>query len=164
MRERPTGERRARGAFTLFELVLVMALAGVLLTMALPRLAALRDRSSVRAAMTDLSSAFSLARRAAVAERTSVAVVLDTASGTVEVRAEGVAGVAGVRAGEGEGTERLTRRTLGATYGIVLGADRDSAVYDARGVGYGVSNLSVTARRGAIVDTLTMSRLGRVRW
>ena len=128
-------------------------LTGVLLTIALPRLAALRDRSSVRAAMTDLSSAFSLARRAAVAQRTLVSVVLDTASGTVEVRAAGW-----------EGTERLTRRTLGGTYGIVLGADRDSAVYDARGVGYGISNLRVTARRGAVVETLTMSRLGRVRW
>lgn len=153
MHHQPRGRRRrwARAAFTLFELALVITLTGVLLTVALPRLAALRDRSSVRAAMADLSSAFSLARRAAIAQRTLVSVVLDTASGTVEVRGF-------------MGAERLTRRTLGATYGIVLGADRDSAVYDARGVGYGISNLSVTARRGAVVETLTMSRLGRVRW
>jgi hypothetical protein len=37
-------------------------------------------------------------------------------------------------------------------------------VYDSRGLGYGVSNVTVTVRRGSIVDTLTMSRMGRVRW
>lgn len=151
MRHRPAGRRRARAAFTLFELVLVVTFVGVLMTIALPRVAALRDGSSVRAAMSDLRSAFSLARRAAVSQRTLISVVLDTASGTVEVRG---------------GMERLTRRTLGATYGIALGSNRDSATYDARGIGYGVSNLSVTIRRGGTVDTLTMSRLGgsRVRW
>lgn len=99
--------------------------------------------------MSDLSAAFSLARQAAMTRRTLVAVVLDTARGAVEVRAAG---------------ERIARRELGATYGIVLGSNRDSAVYDARGFGYGASNLSITARRGKIVDTLSMSRLGRTRW
>lgn len=138
------------GGYTLLELVLVLTLVGVLCAVALPPVARLRDRSSVSAAMVELSAAFSLARRAAVSRRELVSVVLDTAAGTVEVRA-----------GSGD---RLSRGTLGSRYGIVLGGNRDSAVYDPRGLGYGVSNLSVTVRRGRIVDTLTMSRLGRVRW
>ena len=139
---------RRRG-FTLLELVVVAAVMSVLLAIAAPRVAGLRDRSSVREAMMDLSAAFSRARQTAITRRALVSVVLDTATGTVVVRA---------------GAEQLSRRPLGAVYGIVLGSDRDSAVYDGRGLGYGVSNLSVTVRRGGIVDTLTMSRLGRVRW
>jgi prepilin-type N-terminal cleavage/methylation domain-containing protein len=142
-RRRP---RRARSGYTLLELVIVMIVIGVLLAIALPRAASLRDRSSVRAAMTDLSAAFSLARRAALSRRTLVSVVLDTGTRVVEVHS---------------GNDRLWRRTLGESYGIVLGSNRDSAVYDPRGFGYGVSNLSVIVRRGEMVDTLTMSRLGR---
>lgn len=140
---------RARRAYTLLEMAIVVTMIGLLLAIALPRAAAVRDRASVRAAMTDLAAAFSLARRAALSRRALVSIVLDTATGTVEVRSGG---------------SRLWRRTLGASYGIVLGSNRDSAVYDPRGLGYGVSNLSLSVRRGAMVDTLTMSRLGRVRW
>jgi hypothetical protein len=31
-------------------------------------------------------------------------------------------------------------------------------------LGFGVTNLTVTVRRGTFVDTLTMSRLGRTKW
>ena len=138
-----------RSAFTLLEATVVLTVAAVVLAIVAPRFAAARDSAAVRSAMSDLSAAFSLARQAAMTRRTLVAVVLDTARGAVEVRAAG---------------ERIARRELGATYGIVLGCNRDSAVYDARGFGYGASNLSITARRGKIVDTLSMSRLGRTRW
>jgi prepilin-type N-terminal cleavage/methylation domain-containing protein len=138
-----------RNAFTLVELLLVVVLMGVLMALAVPRFSAMRDGASVRAAMADLGADFSMARQSAITRRSSVAVVLDTASGTVELRSA---------------ARMMSRHTLGATYGIVLGSNRDSAVYDSRGLGYGVSNLTVTVRRGAIVDTLTMSRMGRVRW
>ena len=138
-----------RSAFTLLEATVVLTVAAVLLAIVAPRFAAARDSAAVRSAMSDLSAAFSLARQAAMTRRTLVAVVLDTARDVVEVRAA---------------DERIVRRELGAAYGIVLGSNRDSAVYDARGFGYGASNLSITARRGKIVDTLSMSRLGRTRW
>jgi prepilin-type N-terminal cleavage/methylation domain-containing protein len=138
-----------RNAFTLVELLLVVVLMGVLMALAVPRFSAMRDGASVRSAMADLGADFSMARQSAITRRSSVAVVLDTASGTVELRSA---------------ARMMSRHTLGATYGIVLGSNRDSAVYDSRGLGYGVSNLTVTVRRGAIVDTLTMSRMGRVRW
>jgi Tfp pilus assembly protein FimT len=140
---------RARRAYTVIEMAIVVTMIGLLLAIAVPRVSAVRDRASVRAAMTDLGAAFSLARRTALSRRALVSVVLDTAFGTVEVHS---------------GNTRLWRRTLGESYGIVLGSNRDSAVYDARGLGYGVSNLSLSVRRGDMVDTLTMSRLGRVRW
>lgn len=138
-----------RRAFTLLETTIVLTIAALMLAMVAQRFSAARDRAAVRSALADLGAAFSVARQAAMTRRSPVAVVLDTAGGVVEVRTAG---------------DRILRRELGAGYGIVLGANRDSAVYDARGLGFGASNLSVTASRGRIVDTLSMSRLGRVRW
>jgi type II secretory pathway pseudopilin PulG len=130
-------------------MVVALAMMAVLLSIAFQRFSALRDAMSVRAAVADLGSAFSLARQVAVSRRRVVAIVLDTGRGLVEVRSAG---------------SRLVRRELAASYGVRLGSNRDSAVFDARGLGYGLSNLSVSIRRGHFVDTLTMSRLGRVRW
>jgi len=138
-----------RAGFTLLELLVVLLLTGLLLSLALPRVSALRDRSAVRSGMSELGASFSTARGAAIARRATVAVVLDTAAGAVEVRAGG---------------QTLLRRPLRSIYGIRLSSNRDSAVYDPRGLGYGVTNLTVVVRRGGTVDTLTMSRLGRVRW
>jgi prepilin-type N-terminal cleavage/methylation domain-containing protein len=138
-----------RVGFTLLELIVVLLVMGLLLGLALPRFSALRDRSAVRSAMSELGASFSTARSAAVSRRASVAIVLDTATGAVEVRSAG---------------QTLLRRPLRSIYGTLLASNRDSAVYDPRGLGYGVTNLTVVVRRGAMVDTLTMSRLGRVRW
>jgi len=138
-----------RNAFSLVELLLLLVLMGVLMALAVPRFSAMRNGASVHAAMADLGADFSMARQSAITRRAPVAVVLDTAFGIVELRSA---------------MRMMSRHNLRATYGIVLGSNRDSAVYDSRGLGYGVSNLTVTVRRGAIVDTLTMSRMGRVRW
>ena len=138
-----------RTAFTLLEITLVLAVTALVLALAAPRLSALRDRAAVRGAVDEIGASFSAARAAAIAQRTSVAVVFDTARGVIQVRFAG---------------RSLMHRALGATYGITLACNRDSAVYDARGLGYGVTNLTLVVRRGGMVDTLTMSRLGRVRW
>ena len=136
-------------AFTVLELIVVMSLVSVLIALAAPRFAALRDRAAVRAAMGELGAAFSFARHTAVTRRTLVAIILDTAAGVVEVHASG---------------QPIARHGLHAVYGIVLGTNKDSTVYDPRGLGFGLANLTVTVSRGAFVDTLTMSRLGRTRW
>jgi type II secretory pathway pseudopilin PulG len=130
-------------------MTVVLTVAGVLLSIVIPRFSAARDRWAVRSAMSDLGASFSLARQTAIARRAPIAVVFDTAAGVIHVR-----GAAGP----------IRRTTLGMAYGVSIGSSRDSAVYDARGLGFGLSNLTVTVRRGTIVDTLTMSRLGRIRW
>jgi prepilin-type N-terminal cleavage/methylation domain-containing protein len=135
--------------FTLLEATVVMTIVGLTLALVAPRFAALRDRSAVSSAVGEVGSIFSSARQTAIARRTAVAIVLDTAAGVVELHVQG---------------QRIARRTFRSAYGIAMGANRDSVVYDPRGLGYGVSNLTLTIRRGSIVDTLTMSRLGRVRW
>jgi len=138
-----------RSGLTQLELIVVLVVGGVLIALAVPRLVGLRDASSVRAAMTDVGAAFAVARQAAVTRRTPVAVVFDTAAGAIRVSSGG---------------ETILRRSLRATYSVSIGANRDSAVYDARGLGFGLTNLSLRVRRGTFVDTLTMSRLGRTVW
>jgi Tfp pilus assembly protein FimT len=138
-----------RPATTLLELTLVMTIVGICLALVAPRFAALRDKAAVRGAAGEISATFSLARETAIARRVMVAIVLDTASGSVQVRAQG---------------QLLRQRALSAIYGIGLGSNRDSAVYDARGLGYGAFNLTIVVRRRSAVDTLTASRLGRLRW
>jgi hypothetical protein len=143
------GRSASRPAFSLLEATIVLTVIAILLAVVAPRFAALRDATAVRGAMAELGGQFAFARQTAIARRVAAALVIDSTAGVVEVRTRGV---------------RVSRRQLRAVYGIVLGSNRDSAVYDARGLGFGVTNLTVTVRRGAFVDTLTMSRLGRTKW
>jgi prepilin-type N-terminal cleavage/methylation domain-containing protein len=137
-----------RRGFSLLELTVVMTIAGIVLAFAVPRLAHMRDAASVRGAVRELAELFSLARQEAIARRAPVTVGIDAARGEVELRAGGV---------------HLVRRSLTASYGVSVGMNRDSTVYDARGIGFGLANVTILVRRGAVVDTLRMSRLGRVR-
>ena len=137
-----------RQAFTMLELTIVMTIIALALAIVAPQFNRARDANSVRSAVGDLTGAFSLARQTAVNRRSLTSVVFDTRSATVIVRS---------------GDDPVIVRQLGTAYGILLGANRDSAVYDAKGLGYGVTNLTVTVTRGASADTLTLSRLGRVR-
>jgi type II secretory pathway pseudopilin PulG len=138
-----------RSGITLLELTVVLMIAGVLTGLALPRLVGLRNASAVRSAASEVAASFTLARQTAIMRRTTVAVVFDTAAGVVIVRS---------------GSHLVSRRPLRGIYSVIVGANRDSAVYDARGMGYGVSNITIRIRRGSFVDTLTMSRLGRLTW
>ena len=58
-----------RSGMTQLELIVVLIVGGILTALAVPRLARLRDASSVRAAMTDVGAAFATARQAAVTRR-----------------------------------------------------------------------------------------------
>lgn len=138
-----------RSGFTLLELTIVLTITGVLTAVAIPKLVGLRNASAVRSAASEVAASFSVARQSAVAGRTTVAVVFDTAAGDVIVRS---------------GSRVVSHRQLRGIYSVILSVNRDSAVYDARGMGYGVSNMTIRIRRGSFVDTLTMSRLGRLAW
>jgi Tfp pilus assembly protein FimT len=121
----------------------------VLLGLAVPRIGAATDRAAVRSAIVDVASVFRSARNAAIYRRAPVAVLIDTLRTTVVAQAESVL---------------LLRRDLGQGYRVRLTATRDSMAFDARGLGIGAANLSLTARRGRFAETLFVSRLGRVRY
>jgi len=138
-----------RPGLTVLELIIALTIVGLLTAVAIPRLVGLRNASAVRSASSEIAASFTLARQTAIMGRRTVAVVLDTASGEVIVRSGG---------------RLVSRRQLRGIYSVLLSANRDSAVYDGRGMGFGVSNITIRVRRGSFVDTLTMSRLGRLTW
>src|SRR5215471_7685436 len=120
-------------AFTLAEMVIVLFLTGILLGLAIPRLAAAGDHAAVRAAVIDAASVFLTSRNAAIYRRAPVAVFIDTVASTVAARID---------------TMLLLRRDLQQGYGVRLATSRDSMAYDARGLGIGAANLSLIVRRG----------------
>jgi Tfp pilus assembly protein FimT len=142
-------DSRSHAGFSVIELTAVVTVLGLLFALAIPRFAAMRDSAAVHSAAGDIGSTFALARASAVARRAVTAVIVDTVAGELLVRCGG---------------ETIVRRTIRGSYGVTVHANRDSVVYDSRGLGYGVSNVTLLVRRGTFVDTLSMSRLGRLRY
>jgi prepilin-type N-terminal cleavage/methylation domain-containing protein len=137
-----------RRGTTLPELMVVLTVVGVLATIGVIRVAALRDRVSVRAAVTEAVATFAQARRWSVSRASRTAVTIDTAAAALVVRSYG---------------DTVAYRDLGASHGVTMSATRDSMAYAPNGLGYGASNLTIVLRRGAAADTIIVSRLGRVR-
>jgi type II secretory pathway pseudopilin PulG len=130
-------------------MIVVLSVAAILLTLAFLRIGPAADRSAVRAAAMDAAAVIEGARNAAIYRRSAVAVAIDTAHGTLVTRSDSTV---------------LLRRDLRSLYGVHLVAARDSLAFDVRGLGVGLANLSVVARRGGAAETVFVSRLGRVRY
>lgn len=139
---------RARAAFTLVEVVAAIAIAALLFAVAVPRTMRLMDRVVVRAAVDAIASACALARSAAVMRGARVTVTIDTPHRAVIVSTD---------------VDTLLVRPLDPGGPLTLSASRAHIVYAPTGLGFGASNTTVIARRGAAADTLYTSRLGRVR-
>ena len=137
-----------RSGHTLPELVTVAAFAAALTAIAAPRLLAARDQALVRDAATEIVSALDAARAAAQRSGTLGIARFDTLAGTVRVTVE---------------RDTLLVLPFGAELGVTLRASRDSVTYGPSGRGYGAANSSLIVRRGEAVDTVFVSRLGRVR-
>jgi prepilin-type N-terminal cleavage/methylation domain-containing protein len=146
MRRRPL---LSRPAFTLIELVLVLALAGIVAAMGVNGFLRYRDRIAVHNAVAEAASVVAQARSDALAQRTLVTLRIDTAARTLTLR---------TRDGP------LVTHALGHAHGVSLASSRDSVSFDARGLGYGAANFTLVARRGQAADTLVVSRLGRTRY
>lgn len=107
------------------------------------------DRIATRDAVRAAGGVVERARDEAVALHSLVSVRIDTTTATLELLSRGLA---------------LGKMALGDIHGVTLSTTRDSITFDVRGLGYGAANLTLVARRGRAVDTLVVSRLGRVRY
>ena len=137
-----------RKGVTLAELTVVLTLVGLVAGMAVPRFGAFRDAVSARAAATSTVALLSVARHAAIRRAMTTAISFDTVAASVTVFS---------------GPDTIEHRPLGAIHGIRLRVTRDSIAYAANGMGYGAANTRVVLTRGAAAETVTVSRLGRVR-
>lgn len=140
--------RPARPGFTLLELVLVTSLVAILAATAIPRVRRSVDHIGARGAADDAEAVLERARSLALARWTRATIAIDTVAGTLTVVV---------------GPDTVLRRDERAAHGVRLHATRPTAIYTPLGMGFGVSNLTLVATRGAAAETVTVSRLGRVR-
>jgi prepilin-type N-terminal cleavage/methylation domain-containing protein len=134
--------------FSLLELLIVMTVIGIVLAIAVPRARSGLDRAVVRSAAGDVRATLGLARTLALAGHAVIVVEVDSAHGMLRIR---------------RGSEVLLRRGVKQAHAVELRTTRDSLIYDPYGMGLGASNLSVLVRRGVVVETVFVSRLGRIR-
>ena len=137
-----------RRAYTLVELLLVLTIVAVILAIAVPRGISSLDRITVTAAAADVQATMNYARSLALAGGSAVAIGVDSTTGELRIR---------------RGEELVMTRNVGQAHGVAVRASRDSMTYDPRGLGRGAANLSIVVRRGIAVETVFVSRLGRIR-
>lgn len=137
-----------RRGMTIVELLVMVAILGVLAAIAVPRAITAMDRLSVRGAVEDVVLTLAAARAAASRGDAYVSFVADTRNGRVRAVSGG---------------EVLAERDLAHGRGVRLEASRESVTFAPGGLGWGAANTTVIVSRGSRSDTVVMSRLGRVR-
>jgi prepilin-type N-terminal cleavage/methylation domain-containing protein len=137
-----------RRGFTILELTVTVCILSILSAITIPWAGGVLDRVRVRGAAVEIESVFGAARHIAIARATHAVVEIDTVARSINVSV---------------GSDTVRKRDIGAAHDVLLSATRTRMSYSPTGIGYGAANLSVVVRRNRAVDTVFVSRLGRVR-
>jgi Tfp pilus assembly protein FimT len=144
--------RRSPG-FTLIELAVVICFAAVIAALWFPRAQRLMDWLETERAMREVTTAIALTRHGAVLQATRARLIV--AADTLRID----------RLARDGGWEPWWRRPGPASFGVKLQVSNATIIFGPNGMGWGASNTTITLRRGSQVETVTMSRVGRVkRW
>jgi Tfp pilus assembly protein FimT len=139
---------RSHPGYSLAEIVLVLVITALLSLIAVKQVGSTLDRIATRDSARSAGDLISRARDEAIALHTLVYVTIDTLSDRMELKSR---------------DRHIAWFDAGASQGVSLRTSRDSIAFDARGLGYGAANLTLVVSRGHAVDTVVVSRLGRVR-
>ena len=134
---------------TLVEVVVALLIAGCLMGLAAPRLSAYVDGLAVRRAEEETVSFYQRARIAAVYGSNRVRITFG---------ADSLVAVA-----EGETDSTIWQVPGPASLGVSLSVSRREIRIYPNGLGLGAANSKLVFRRGKASDSLTISRLGRLR-
>lgn len=138
--------------FSLPELLLGAAVMGVLLMLGLPRLSGALDRIAVNRAASELTMTIAVTRHLAISLGTRARVIIRHDSLVVDTL----------------GGERWFRWRSYAgpdAHDVAMRASNPVIVFGGNGIAWGLSNTRVVLQRGSHTETITTSRLGRVkRW
>jgi prepilin-type N-terminal cleavage/methylation domain-containing protein len=141
----------ARG-FSLIELAFVLCIIAVLVSIGVPRLQPFLDRIAADHAARDVTTALAVTRHGAVLQGMRARLTIDADSLRID-RLE-PAGWTPWRRWPGPSDDR-----------VQLEVSNPEVVFGPTGMGWGVSNTKIVLRRGSQVETITVSRVGRVkRW
>jgi prepilin-type N-terminal cleavage/methylation domain-containing protein len=137
-----------RRGFTLPELVVVCSFIALLAGVALPRARHVLDGLRLRQAAHEVAGGVTLARAAAIRRGAFANLIVDDSAGSVRVESDG---------------ETLWRRDLTRNHGVFVRASRDTVPYAPTGLGFGLANSTIVVSIGERAETVTVSRLGRMR-
>lgn len=138
--------------FTLLELLVVICIAAVLVGLWIPRAARLLDWIATERALRDVTTALAVARHGAVMRATRA---------RLTIRADTLR----IDRFETKGWERWWWVLGPASNGVKLDVSNPVVVFGPTGMGWGASNTTIRLTRGSQSETITLSRLGRVkRW
>jgi prepilin-type N-terminal cleavage/methylation domain-containing protein len=139
-----------RRGFTLTELAVVLAILAIVTAITLPRLRGLLDWIAVNTAAQDVTTAVAVTRYTAIMQggRRRLVIARDS------LRIDRWSGDSWVPHERWPGPDR---------HGVALEVSNPVVVFDPIGLAWGLSNTKVVLRRGVRSETITLSRLGRVR-
>jgi len=136
--------------FTLLELMVVSCLAAILLGFWIPRAARLMDWIETEHAVRDVTTALAVCRNGAVLQSTRARLTFN--ADTLRIDRLGPTG-----------WEPWWRTPGPASHGVSLEVSNPVVEFGPTGMGWGVSNTKIVLRRGSQAETITLSRVGRVK-
>ena len=141
-----------RRGFTLVELAVVLAILAIVTAITLPRLQGLRDWIAVNTAAQGVTTAVAVTRSAAIMQGSRRRLVIARDSLRIDRWV-------------GDSWAPLERWPGPDGQGVSLEVSNPVVVFAPIGIPWAVSNTKVVLRRGVRSETITFSRLGRVkRW
>jgi prepilin-type N-terminal cleavage/methylation domain-containing protein len=136
--------------FTLLELMVVACIIAVLLALGFPRAARFLDWVETELAVRDVTTALAVGRNGAVLKSTRARISIDP--DTLRIDWFG-----------GQGWQPFWRTPGPSSRGVTLETSNPVVIFGPTGMGWGASNTTVVLRRGSQAETITLSRLGRVK-
>jgi prepilin-type N-terminal cleavage/methylation domain-containing protein len=138
--------------FSLIELAVAVLIIALLAGVAFPRMGGMRDWLAADQAARDITTALAVARHGAATHATRTRLLISADS----LRIQGIGN---------NGWEPWWGAPGPAHLGVALTVSNPTIVFGATGIGWGASNTTIVLRRGSQVETITVSRVGRIkRW
>lgn len=141
----------ARG-FTLVEMAIALVIAGTLTAMALPWLTPALDRVAADVAAREISTALAVTRHTAIRQGRRARLVIGADSLRLDLW-------------DGSRWTPETRWTGPEAHRVSLQVSNPVVTYSPNGIAWGLANTTIRLRRGSQIETITTSRVGRIkRW
>lgn len=138
-----------RQGFTLIEIVMVLAVIGIVASLGAPHISRYVDWLAVRRAETEAAAFYSRVRITAVHRAVRMRISFSDDS------------LLAIAVGAVDSVARCVRGP--ARHGVLLETSRPEIMLYPNGLGLGAANTKLKFRRGEAVDSFTISRLGRLR-